>query len=111
MGHLLQAFQALLTPLPMFYVSIGVILGCTVGAIPGLTGSMLIALTLPLTYYMSSVNAITLLVSMYVGAISGGLITATIFTVYVVPIFYTLIDDLRNWFVTKLTHPKITPSS
>ena len=78
MVHLLQAFQALLTPLPMFYIFIGVFLGCTVGAIPGLTGSMLIALTLPLTYYMSSVNAITLLVSMYIGAVSGGLITATL---------------------------------
>jgi HAE1 family hydrophobic/amphiphilic exporter-1 len=35
----------------------------------------------------------------------GGLITATIFTVYVVPIAYTLIDDLRNWFVDRFTSP------
>jgi len=34
----------------------------------------------------------------------GGLITATIFTVYVVPIFYTLIDDLRNWVIAKFTY-------
>ena len=78
MHHLLNAFIALFAPLPMLYIFIGVFLGCTVGAIPGLTGSMLIALTLPLTYYMSSVHAITLLVSMYIGAISGGLITATL---------------------------------
>lgn len=77
-GHLFDAFVALAAPLPLFYIFIGVFLGCTVGAIPGLTGSMLIALTLPLTYYMTSVNAITLLVSMYIGAISGGLITATL---------------------------------
>ncbi len=78
MTHLLTAFMHLMAPLPLFYIFLGVFLGCTVGAIPGLTGSMLIALTLPLTYYMSSVNAITLLISMYVGSISGGLITATL---------------------------------
>lgn len=78
MGHLLDAFVALSAPAPLFYIFIGVFLGCTVGAIPGLTGAMLIALTLPLTYYMTSTNAITLLISMYVGAVSGGLITATL---------------------------------
>ncbi|MGF1475012.1 MAG: tripartite tricarboxylate transporter permease [Geminicoccaceae bacterium] len=50
----------------------------TVGAIPGLTGAMLIALTLPLTYYMAPTDAVVLLVAMYVGAITGGLITATL---------------------------------
>ena len=48
------------------------------GAIPGLTGAMLIALTLPLTFNMDPINAFILLISMYVGAISGGLITATL---------------------------------
>ncbi len=50
-----------------------------VGAVPGLTGAMLIALTLPLTYGMSDpADAMILLVSMYVGSISGGLISATL---------------------------------
>ena len=59
-------------------VSIGTILGITMGAIPGLTGAMLIALTLPLTFNMDPINAFILLISMYVGAVSGGLITATL---------------------------------
>ena len=62
----------------MMLVVLGTVLGITMGAIPGLTGAMLIALTLPLTFYMEPVNAIILLVAMYVGAISGGLITATL---------------------------------
>ncbi len=74
----MSALGVLFTPLPFFYAFIGVFLGVTVGAIPGLSGAMLIALTLPLTFYMEPVNAIILLVSMYVGAISGGLITATL---------------------------------
>ncbi|MBP7494180.1 MAG: tripartite tricarboxylate transporter permease [Spirochaetales bacterium] len=76
MQEILAGFYHLFAPLPMFYVIIGVTLGIIVGAIPGLTGSMLIALTLPLTFYMNSLHAMDLLVSMYVGSISGGLITA-----------------------------------
>lgn len=78
MANLLDALANLFTPLAFFYTALGTFLGITVGAIPGLTGAMLIALTLPLTFYMDPVNAIILLVSMYVGAISGGLITATL---------------------------------
>ena len=39
---------------------------------------MLIALSLPLTFSMSGEQALVLLVSMYVGSVSGGLITATL---------------------------------
>jgi len=62
----------------MYLILIGTVLGIVVGAIPGLTGSMLIALTLPLTFTMQPTEAMMLLVSMYVGSISGGLITATL---------------------------------
>jgi len=64
------------TPMGFFYVVLGTVLGIMVGAIPGLSGAMLIALTLPLTYYMVPTEAIVLLIGMYVGAITGGLITA-----------------------------------
>jgi putative tricarboxylic transport membrane protein len=75
---LLGALGLLLTPWPFFLTLLGTALGIIVGAIPGLTGAMLIALTLPLTFYMQPVHAVILLVSMYVGSISGGLITATL---------------------------------
>jgi putative tricarboxylic transport membrane protein len=45
---------------------------------PGITAGMLLALTLPFTYSMNSVNAVILLVSMFVGGVSGGLVTATL---------------------------------
>lgn len=57
---------------------LGVALGITVGAIPGLTGAMLISLTVPLTFSMDGQAALTLLVAMYVGSVSGGLVTATL---------------------------------
>ena len=56
----------------------GTALGIVVGAIPGLSGAMLIALSLPLTFSMSGEHALVLLVSMYVGSVSGGLVTATL---------------------------------
>ena len=57
---------------------LGTFLGISVGAVPGLTGTMLIALALPYTFWMEPANALVLLVAMYVGAVSGGLISATL---------------------------------
>ena len=77
-GALAGAIGHIFAPWTFFMLFIGTALGILVGAIPGLTGAMLIALTLPLTFYMDPFNAVVLLISMYVGAISGGLITATL---------------------------------
>ncbi|WP_417382902.1 tripartite tricarboxylate transporter permease, partial [Gimesia sp.] len=64
---------------PLFFIGFGTAAGIIFGSVPGLTGAMLIALCLPLTFYMDTTNALVLLVAMYVGSISGGLITATLF--------------------------------
>jgi len=72
----LDAFATLFHLESLLFLLGGTALGIVVGAIPGLTASMLIALTLPLTFQMDSVNAVTLLIGEYVGGISGGLITA-----------------------------------
>lgn len=78
LNDLASALLHIMTPLPLAFMLGGTALGIVVGAIPGLTGTMLIALTLPLTFYMAPVDAMILLVSMYTGSISGGLITATL---------------------------------
>ena len=49
---LLESFQYLMGPWPLFLCVLGTALGIIVGAIPGLSGAMLIALTLPLTFKM-----------------------------------------------------------
>lgn len=74
----LTAFVALLDPWIIALILIGVTSGVVVGAIPGLTGAMLISLMLPVTFFMEPYDAIVLLVSMYVGGTSGGLVTATL---------------------------------
>ncbi|MBJ3774627.1 tripartite tricarboxylate transporter permease [Acuticoccus mangrovi] len=75
---MLDAYVALIAPWPLLYLAIGTALGIVIGSIPGLTASMLIALTLPLTFQMDATNAMTLLIGEYVGGISGGLIAATL---------------------------------
>lgn len=75
---MLDAFAYLFTPGPFSLLMLGTALGIIVGAIPGLTGAMLISLALPLTFAMDGPAAMVLLVSMYIGSISGGLITATL---------------------------------
>lgn len=67
-----------MSPDIILWTILGTIIGILVGAIPGLTGAMAIALALPLTYGMDPGPALALLVSMYVGSVSGGLITATL---------------------------------
>ena len=76
-GHL-TALASFASPGLFLLLLFGTAAGIIVGAVPGLSGAMLIALTLPLTYSMEPSHAMTLLVAMYVGAISGGLITATL---------------------------------
>ena len=78
MEALFDGFYQILTPVPFLLVLLGTSLGIVGGAIPGITGAMMIALTLPLTFNMVPGNALALLIGMYVGAISGGLITATL---------------------------------
>ena len=79
--EILHAVAGLLTPLSLLLIVAGTAAGIVVGAIPGLTGAMLIALTLPFTFHMSPVGSMILLVSMYTGSITGGLISATLFRI------------------------------
>ncbi|MGE4353844.1 MAG: tripartite tricarboxylate transporter permease [Oscillospiraceae bacterium] len=54
----------------------GVVLGIVFGCMPGLSAAMAVALCLPISYGMPSIQGIALLVALYVGGVSGGLISA-----------------------------------
>ncbi|MCG8421116.1 MAG: tripartite tricarboxylate transporter permease, partial [Proteobacteria bacterium] len=60
-----------LTLMAMIFSVLGVSLGLVFGAMPGLNQGVLMALTLPLTFYMDSNYAQFLLIGMYVGGVSG----------------------------------------
>ena len=78
MDGLAEAIDALFSLYGLGVILVGTFLGITVGAVPGLTGTMLIALVLPLTYGADPLLSMTLLISINVGAVSGGMITATL---------------------------------
>ena len=75
---LFNATLYVLSPMPFFWLLLGVTSGIFVGAVPGLSGGMLIVLVMPLTFYMDSTYALILMIGIYVGSVSGGLISATL---------------------------------
>lgn len=50
--------------------------GIIVGVIPGLNAIMAVALIVPITYGLGTITSLSLLISVYVGALTGGLLSA-----------------------------------
>ncbi|KAF2958809.1 hypothetical protein AS159_03810 [Thermotoga sp. Ku-13t] len=67
-----------LQPFNLLLILVGTIWGLVFGSIPGLTATMGVALAIPLTYGMSPFSGLILLSSIYIGAISGGFISAAL---------------------------------
>lgn len=68
-------------PTVLLFIAIGTFVGIIFGSIPGLTATMAIVMFLPLTYTMSPVQGISTLVALYIGGISGGLISAILLNI------------------------------
>lgn len=70
--------QNLFSPTCLIFMLMGCILGIIFGALPGLSGTVGVTLLLPMTYSMSSELGIAMLISIWVGGVSGGFISATL---------------------------------
>ncbi len=70
--NLAYGFSVLLGLKPVLVVTVGVILGIFVGAMPGLSPSTGVALLVPFSYTMSPALALILLSSIYLAANYGG---------------------------------------
>lgn len=66
----------ILTPMFLSLIVGGTLIGIIFGAIPGMTATMAVAVCLPLTYSLGLENGLALLLGLYVGGISGGLVPA-----------------------------------
>ena len=71
-----EALSLFLTFQNIFIVFLGVLIGTIIGAIPGMTTPMGVALALPFTFTMQPVTGILLLLGIYKGGLYGGSITA-----------------------------------
>ena len=76
MDIVLTGIAGALAPINVGFVVLGVSLGILVGAIPGLSAPMAIAIAVPLTYTLSPVSAIAFLLGVHKGGEYGGAISS-----------------------------------
>lgn len=76
MEQVFAGFTDIFTLGNLIFIALGVSMGIFVGAVPGLNGPMAIAIAVPLTFFMSSLAAITFLVGILKGSRYGGSISA-----------------------------------
>ena len=94
MSTILLGFQYVFSdPMCILLMLVGVFVGIIFGSIPGLTATLGVTLFIPFTYTMAPVQGLTMLIAVYVGGISGGLITATLINIPGTPSsIYTCFD-------------------
>ena len=78
---LIEGIVSILNFQTLFLIIGGTVLGIIIGAIPGLTVTMGVALFLPVTFAMSPVDGLSLLMGLYIGGTSGGLIPSILLNI------------------------------
>jgi putative tricarboxylic transport membrane protein len=69
---LFEYFLGALTPLNLMLALVGVVLGTVIGALPGLSATMAVAVLVPFTFTMDPASGLIALGAIYTGAIYGG---------------------------------------
>ncbi len=75
-SNVLMGFTTAIEPYNLLITVLGTVLGIVFGALPGLSGTMGIAILLPITYAMEPVPALLLMISIFCGSLYGGSISA-----------------------------------
>lgn len=78
---IVQGLMEVLQPMTIALIAIGTVVGIIFGSIPGLTATMAIVMFLPVTYSMTASEGISMLMALYIGGISGGLISAILLNI------------------------------
>ncbi|WP_162628772.1 MULTISPECIES: tripartite tricarboxylate transporter permease [Marinobacter] len=81
MGQYLDALGLVFQFYVLLAIAGGTLLGLIMGALPGLTAAMAIALLLPLTFGMPPVMGMGMLLGTLCGAIAGGSVSATLLNI------------------------------
>lgn len=76
MNSWMTGLESVLTWQPLLFMLIGIVGGIVVGAIPGLTATMTIAILLPFTFATDPLTGVCLLLGIYSGAVYAGSIPA-----------------------------------
>lgn len=73
---LLHSFGNVFAPEVILVIAFGVAIGITIGALPGLTATMGVALLVPLTFGRPPLESLAMLLGLFCGAMYGGSISA-----------------------------------
>lgn len=76
MEMMLEGLMGILTFRAMFFVIIGTAIGLVIGAIPGLTATMALALLVPFTFAMDPLEGLVMLGAVYTASMYGGAFSA-----------------------------------
>ena len=76
MSNILLGFQTVASVNVLLFLVIGCVVGLVIGALPGLTGNMAIALMVPMTFGMEPSVGLAFLAAIYCSSIYGGSISA-----------------------------------
>ncbi|PMR77893.1 tripartite tricarboxylate transporter permease [Billgrantia endophytica] len=75
-------FQTLAAnPVGILWIALGVFVGITCGAIPGLTATMGVAVFIPITFSLEPEIALATLIGVYCGGLSGGAVPAILLNI------------------------------
>jgi putative tricarboxylic transport membrane protein len=72
--HIAVAFAEVFALKNLILLTVGVLAGIVAAAIPGITITLAIILTLPFTFGMTPIQGISTMIGVYVGGLSGGLL-------------------------------------
>lgn len=75
-GYFLAAIGNVFQPISLLAIMVGVAIGIFIGAMPGLSATMGVALLLPMTFGMDPGVGLPMLMALYCGAMYGGSISA-----------------------------------
>jgi putative tricarboxylic transport membrane protein len=75
------AFAAVFSPLTFAFLLVGLLIGIAFGSVPGIGGVIAMAIILPLTVKVQGIPAVVMLVSIYLGSLYGGAISAILLNV------------------------------
>lgn len=77
-SNLVTGFSVAFSPINLVFVTVGVVAGTLIGALPGIGPVAGITILLPMVYGMEAVTAMILMAGVYNGAMYGGTITAVL---------------------------------
>lgn len=79
--ELITGFSGLMNVPTLLMMILGVSIGVMFGAVPGISCNMALIMFIPITFSMDANMAITLLLSVYTGGMSGGLVSSILLNI------------------------------